>query len=312
MIVGSIRSGLVEAVHPAAVAAVAGDGAVIATAGEATGRDFYLRSSLKPIQATIADRSGAALGLEQLAVAAASHSAFPVHVTYVEQMLLEVGLDAGHLMCPPDHPSAGDAEILWAVRGRTEPERVFHNCSGKHASMLRACVTQGWPLEYTPADHPLQRMIISAAEEFAGRSLQPTGIDGCGVPTPRIDVVGLARMFARIAVDPDLARVRSAAMRYPALTRDGDRAETVIARWFPSVVKGGAMGCVGIAWPEGGIGFAAKCWTGSGPAAEIAALTVMVELGVLSGHPLAQLDEVFAPVVLGGGTPVGHLAVVER
>ena len=312
MIVGSIRSGLVEAVHPVAAAVVDAGGGVIASAGEVTGREFFLRSSLKPVQALVSERFGAALGLEQTAIAAASHSAFPVHVAYVEQMLLDVGLEAGYLRCPADYPSSRDAEVLWAARGRSKPERVFHNCSGKHAAMLRACLAQDWSLEYTAEDHPLQRAIITEAEGFAARAMTPTGVDGCGVPTPRSDVVGLARIFARIAVDPAMSKVRSATMRYPALTRDGDRPETVIARWFPGVVKGGAMGCVGIAWPEGGLGFAAKCWTGDGSAAEVAVLTMMTEMGVLSGYPLRQLETVLAPVVLGGGAPVGRLAVIER
>ncbi len=311
MIVGSIRSGLVEAVHPVAVAVVDAAGATIASSGDVSGRDFFLRSALKPIQAAVTDANGAALGLEQLAIADASHSAFPIHVAHVEQMLLEVGLDAGHLRCPPDLPSHGDAEAIWVRRGRTVPERVFHNCSGKHAAMLRACVARDWPLEYTLADHPLQHEVIAAAAEYLGRPGEPTGVDGCGVPTPRSDVVGLARMFSRVGVDPEFARVRTATMRFPSLLRDGDRPEAQIARWFPGVVKGGAMGCIGIAWPEGGLGFAAKCWTGDGAAATVAILRLMSDLGVLSRYPREQLAGVIAPEVLGGGAPVGNLAVIE-
>lgn len=312
MIIGSVRSGLVEAVHPVAVAAVDSSGRVVAASGDIADRDFFLRSAIKPIQAAVSQRNGAALGLEQLAVAASSHSAFPVHVAYVEQMLLEVGLEAGHLRCPPDHPSSGDAEVLWAQRGRSQPERIFHNCSGKHAAMLRACVANDWSLEYTARHHPLQEAVIVAAQEVTGRPVTPTGVDGCGVPTLRSDVTGLARAFARIATDADLAEVRSAAMRYTALTRDGDRPEAQIARWLPTVVKGGAMGCVGVAWIEGGIGIAAKSWTGDGAAADVAALTLMEELGLVPDHPRAQLAGLFAPEVLGGGSPVGHLAVIER
>lgn len=312
MIIGSVRSGLVEAVHPVAVAAVDASGRVAAASGDVVDREFFLRSAIKPIQAAVSQRSGAALGLEQLAVAASSHSAFPVHVAYVEQMLLEVGLEAGHLRCPPDHPSSGDAEVLWAQRGRPHPERIFHNCSGKHAAMLRACVARDWPLEYTAHDHPLQQAVIEAVTEVTGRPVTPTGIDGCGVPTLRSDVFGLARAFAHIATDRDLAEVRTAAMRYTALTRDGDRAETRIARWLPTVVKGGAMGCIGVAWAEGGMGIAAKSWTGDGAAADVAVLTIMEELGLVPSHPRAQLAGLFAPEVLGGGSPVGHLAVIER
>lgn len=312
MIIGSIRSGLVEAAHPVAVAAVDAAGGVVAANGDAAGRDFFLRSALKPIQASVTDASGAALGLEQLAIADASHSAFPVHVAHVEQMLLEVGLDAGHLRCPPDHPGSSEAAAIWVRRGRSEPERVFHNCSGKHAAMLRACVAKGWPLEYTPAEHPLQVEIMSLAEESMGRSARPVGVDGCGVPTLRSDVISLARMFSRLAVDPRFARVRTAAMRFPSLLRDGDRPEAEIARWFPGVVKGGAMGCIGIAWPEGGLGFAAKCWTGDGAAAAVAVLALMSDLGILSGYPRERLQAVMSPEVLGGGGLVGHLAVLER
>ena len=312
MIVGSIRSGLVEAVHPVAAAAVDAEGRVIAASGDVAGREFFLRSSMKPIQAAVSERHGADLGMEQLAIAGASHRGHPVHVAYVEQMLLEVGLEAGHLRCPPDRPGSAVADRLWASHGRSEPEPVFHNCSGKHAAMLRACVARDWSLEYTAANHPLQMAMVAYAAEVTRRPVTPVGIDGCGVSTPRGDVVGLATAFSRIAVDSDLARVRSAAMSFASLTRDGDGPETIIARWFPAVVKGGAMGCIGIAWPEGGMGFAAKCWTGDGAAADVAVLTLMSDLGILTGHPLRRLAEVLAPTVLGGGAPVGRLEVIER
>lgn len=178
--------------------------------------------------------------------------------------------------------------------------------------MLRACVARDWSLEYTALDHPLHGLVAGYAAEVMGRAVTPVGIDGCGVPTLRSDVVGLARAFAHVAIDPDFAHVRRAAMRYASLTRDGDRPETVIARWFPGVVKGGAMGCIGIGWPEGGMGFAAKCWTGDGEAADVAVLSLMRDLGIVSGYPLRQLAAVMAPAVLGGGEPVGHLKVIER
>ncbi len=312
MIIGSIRSGLVEAVHPVAVAAVDANGRVVASSGDVEGREFYLRSSLKPIQALISERHGANLGVEQLSIAGASHRGQPVHVAYVEQMLLEVGLEAGHLRCPPDRPGSLAADRLWASQGRSEPEAVFHNCSGKHAAMLRTCLARDWSLEYTAPNHPLHGLVAGYAAEVIGHKVTPVGIDGCGVPTLRSDVVGLARMFAHIAIDQDFVRVRSAAMRYASLTRDGDRPETIIARWFPAVVKGGAMGCIGIGWSEGGMGFAAKCWTGDGEAADVAILSLMSELGVMTGYPLRQLRSVMAPDVLGGGEPVGHLEVIER
>ncbi len=312
MIVGAVRSGLVETVHPVTVAVVDQGGTVLVTSGDAADREYFLRSAIKPVQAAVSQRLGAALGLEQLAVAAASHQGQPAHIAMVEHMLLEVGLDAGHLRCPPDWPGDTDSERLWAAMGRDRQEAVFHNCSGKHAAMLRACVAQDWSLDYVAADHPLQHEIVAAVESATGRAARPTGVDGCGAPTLRSDVVGLARAFAAIAVQPDLAEVRTAAMRFASLTRDGDRPETEIARWLPTVVKGGAAGCIGIAWPEGGLGVAAKSWSGEGTAAVLAALVVMAELGIVPEHPRHMLEAQFAPEVLGGGAPVGRWEVIAR
>lgn len=312
MIIGATRSGLVEAVFPVAVVAVDASGAVLAASGDVRDREFFMRSAIKAVQAEVSDRMGAALRLEQVALAAASHRGHPIHVAHVEQMLLEVGLEVGHLRCPPDRPGSPDADRAWAARGRSGPDRVFHNCSGKHAAMLRACVANDWPLDYTPPDHPLQRLVVTAAAEATGRAVTPVGIDGCGIPTLRSDVVGLARAFAAVATDDRFTRVRDAAMRFTALTGDGDHRESVIARAFPGVVKGGAMGCIGLGWPEGGLGFAAKCWTGDSTAAAVGLLDLMGTMGVLSGHARTLLAGVMAPPVLGGGHPVGRFEVLER
>jgi L-asparaginase II len=227
-------------------------------------------------------------------------------------MLLEVGLDSGHLRCPVDWPGSGEAEVLWRERGRKEPERVFHNCSGKHAGMLRACVARGWSLEYTDPGHPLQVEMVAAVEQATGRSATPVGVDGCSAPTMRSDTVGLARAFAYSATAAEMAEVRAATLRYAALTRGGDQPEAQVARWLPTVVKGGAAGCIGIGWPEGGIGVAAKSWSGESSAALVGALMVMEELGLVPAHPRRMLADQFAPPVLGGGAPVGRWEVISR
>ena len=307
MIVGAVRSGLVEALHPVSAVAVDESGAVIASLGDDLHREFFLRSAPKPLQATVSQRNGAALAPEQLAVAASSHSAFPVHVSHVTEMLLGIGLDHEHLLCPPDRPSRPAADRLWAARGRSAKERVFHNCSGKHAGMLRACVAQGWSLEYTSPDHPLQREIIATASEAAGRVVEPTGIDGCGVPTLRCDVTGLARVFSALVNDPQFAPAADAAARFAPLTVDGWRPEAILARWMPAVVKGGAEGCIGLGMLEHGVAFAAKSWTGISSPAVIAIIELMDQLGLIPAYQRSQLESIFRPAVLGGGQPVGAL-----
>ena len=311
MNVGSTRSGLVEAVHPVTVAAVDASGRVVETAGEDVDRPFFYRSAVKPIQAAVSQRHGADLGPEQLALACASHGGQPVHVAIVAGMLQEVGLDEARLRCPPDQPSSPSAAMRLAARGHPVERSIHHNCSGKHAAMLRACVARGWSLEYTDPDHPLQKEIVGYAAELAGAPVTPTGVDGCGVPTLRGDVTGLARVFARLASDGELRPIAENAARYASLLSDGDRPGGRLARWFPAAVKGGAMGCVGVAWLDGRMGFAAKCWTGDSAPAMVALIALIDRMGLLPEYPRSRLAGIATPAVLGGGGPVGALEVLS-
>lgn len=312
MIVGTVRNGLVEAVHPVAAVAVDSDGEVIARSGDVTDRHFYFRSAIKPVQAWVCQMNGAALGREQAAMASASHSAEPIHLALVGLMLSEVGLGPDALCCPPARPASADADRLFASLGRVAPERIMHNCSGKHASMLRACVANDWPLDYRPADHPLQVSIAAFAAEVAGAPVTPTGVDGCGIPTLRGDVLGLAQAFLAVATDPDAGHIARNVMRFTPLTSGEGRIGAEISRWVPAVVKGGAEACLGLGWPELGIAVASKCWSGNGAAAAVGLLDLLAGMGLLPDYPRRQLSGVSAPPVLGGGEPQGSLAVVER
>jgi len=311
LIVGSTRSGLVEAVHLVTVAAVDASGKVVEVIGDDADRPFFYRSAVKPIQAAVSQRRGADLGPEQLALASASHGGQPVHAAIALRMLAEVGLDASHLRCPPDSPASADAAVRLAARGEATTSALFHNCSGKHSAMLRACVAQGWSLEYTDPKHPLQEEIVEYAAEVVGAPVTPTGIDGCGVPTLRGDVVGLARAFARFTTDQELRPIAENSARFAALTSDGERAEAVLSRWFPAVVKGGAMGCIGAGWLDGSMGFAAKCWSGQGAPAMVGLIDLVDRMGLLPSYPRTQLAATSAPAVLGGGEPVGALKVLS-
>jgi L-asparaginase II len=304
------RSGLVEAVHPVAAAAVDSSGRVIDAFGADVEREFFGRSAFKPFQAAVSQRNGAGLGAEQLAVATSSHGGHPIHVSFVRSMLSERGLGEHDLLCPPDRPSSLGADRLAAAMGSSELAAVFHNCSGKHAAMLRACVARGWPLGYTAPEHKIHQEVIEIVEEATARSVTPVGVDGCGVPTLRTDVTALARGFARLTADPETRAVVDTAARFTALTADGDRRESEISRWVPAMVKAGAMGCIAALWMEGGVGFAAKAWTGDPAAAAVALVAMMDRSGILSAHQRERLVAVASPPVLGGGSPVGRYEMV--
>ncbi|MBN2113148.1 MAG: asparaginase [Acidimicrobiia bacterium] len=310
MLIGVVRSGVVESRHPVAVAAVDASGRVVFCSGPYQETPFFMRSAAKPFQAAVSRRRGPALALEQLAVAAASHGGQPVHVALAEQMLAEVGFRPEHLLCPPAWPGSPSALRRVAAAGVSAPQPLFHNCSGKHAAMLRACAASGWPLSYTDPEHPLQREICAEIEASTGEPIRAVGVDGCGVPTFGVTVAGLARAFARLATDPEMAPLADAMFRFSALTSDGDRPEVELARWCPAVVKGGAQGCIGVAW-FGGLGVGAKCWSGEELPAVVAVISALRHLGALSAYGMEMLSAVARPPVLGGGRPVGYLEVLE-
>lgn len=310
MIVRVVRSGLVEAEHPVSAAAVDGTGRVLASFGADLERVFFARSAIKPFQTFVSQRAGADLGTEQTAIASASHGGQPLHVAFVRQMLAEVDVSEADLRCPPARPSTSGADRRWYQSGSPEPRRVFHECSGKHAAMLRACRASDWSLDYTRDDHPLHTEVMDIVSTATGRSIGPVGVDGCGIPTLRTDPVALARGYASLGADSDFASILQAIGRYASLTADGERSEAVMARWIPGVVKAGAAGCIAATWSEGGVGFAAKAWTGDATAATVALVGLMDRVGIVSEYQRDRLTDVSAAPVLGGGVPVGRYELV--
>jgi L-asparaginase II len=298
----TIRSGLVESTHPWSAVVVDASGTTHWQAGDPD-RPLYYRSAVKALQATIGVEAGWAPPREHLAVACSSHSGTPAHIAIVRQILEDVGLGLGSLRCPPALPHGGSSLRMAMAAGRT-PHPVFHNCSGKHAGFLAACVTQGWPTKtYLTPDHPLQRRIADLLIEMTGDRGTHVGIDGCGAPTLGGTIRGLARAFARLSIEPRFARARDAVSTYPALTSGNDRPDGRLAMWWGGPAKGGAQGVM--AAGRHGIGIATKSHGGSITVAVLAMLEVSASLGLLPDAALDALEPDRRPVVLGGGAPVG-------
>ncbi len=299
---------MIEEYHRGAVAVSDATGRIVVAAGEVN-RPFFMRSSAKPFQAYVALQAGVSFPDTHLALACASHSGDPVHVAIVDDILSRHGLDTDALQCPPARPHP-PADRRLAVGGSTEPEARFHNCSGKHAAMLAACVVSGWdPAGYLSVDHPLQRRVGELMGEVTGDQLGPPGVDGCGAPTWRTTTAGLARAFAFLETDPRFERIRRVMGRYPLLVSGEDRPDALIGRWSGAAAKGGAAGCMGVAL--GGHGMGVKSWSGSGTVAGILAGVAMRRLGVVVGAVEWGLADVFSPPVLGGGSEVGRIRAPE-
>jgi len=307
VLVRTVRSGVTEATDEVTVLACDRSGTVLLRSGDPDEPLFY-RSAIKPFQAVAALEAGVSLPPEHLALACASHGGHPVHLAIVSAILEAGGLEESALRCPAAWPLSAAARDLQIRRGVRRPRRIFHNCSGKHATMLRACIASGWPTGgYLDPDHPLQRGILHVVAEATGVDPRPVGVDGCGAPTLRGTVRGQARGFAHLSDDERFAAVASATSRFPALVADDRRPDGRLGSWWGGPVKVGAVGLIGAG--RHGIGIAAKSRSGSSRNAVAALVAAARRLGLLSQAMVDGLEDVAEPPVLGGGRHVGSLVV---
>lgn len=201
------RGPIVESRHRGHVAAVDGEGRLVAHLGE-PGTVTYLRSSAKPFQAVPLLTSGAAerFGLTEaeLAIACGSHSGEDLHVETVARLLEKLGLDESLLKCGVHEPfDRATAERLRA-RGET-PGVLRNNCSGKHTGMLALALHLGAPPElYDDPESPVQQSVLRAVAQFSGMNADEIALstDGCGVPVFGLPVRAMALMYARLVAPP--------------------------------------------------------------------------------------------------------------
>lgn len=252
------RNGIVEARHLVHAVAVH-DGAVIAEAGDA-GLTCFMRSSSKPIQALPLARARDDLDQRDLAIASASHRATPDQIEAVRQLL--------------DKANATQDDLELGLQEGRPPEKIFHNCSGKHAGMLALCRARGWPMRgYRLPEHPVQQHAREAHEEAAEAQPNelPTATDGCGVVTFALPLERMAHAYARLEKLPQARTIADAMRAHPELVGGPDGIDLELMRaahaWF---AKGGAEGLLCAAGPTqaGTTGVALKAEDGNPRALE--------------------------------------------
>jgi L-asparaginase II len=193
-----LRSGMTEGVHHGSVIVLAPDGSTLFEAGDVDAA-FYPRSAAKPIQAVAMNRLGLALPPRLLALSAASHSGEQIHLHGAEQILTTAGFHTRDLGNPEDFPSDQVQRDRW-IAARRRPNKLAHNCSGKHAAMLASCRLRGWPSHsYLDPAHPLQQAIAATVEDLTGQHVARVAVDGCGAPLFAVSPRGLATALGRIA-----------------------------------------------------------------------------------------------------------------
>ncbi len=298
-----VRCGVVECQHHGSVVVLDPSGAVELAVGEPD-RAMMPRSSNKPLQTAGMLRLGLQLPPPLIAVATASHAGEPMHVTRVERLLTAAGLGVDALRCPPAMPGDPDEAIRRCCAG-LGPERVFMNCSGKHAAMLATCRTRGWPIEsYLDPSHALQQALGETVAELAGEPLAGVAIDGCGAPIFSISLTGLARAFRRMSLadptSPD-GQVVSACRSHPLLVSGTARRDGQLVAAIPGLfAKAGAEGVFAGALSDGRA-FAVRTHDGAKRSTEV----VVAEL--LHRWGFGGADAFRTEAVLGGGQRVGEV-----
>jgi L-asparaginase II len=287
------RGGTIEAVHRVHAVAVR-DGGIVAAAGDAR-LVAYLRSSAKPLQALPLVRARPELDDRLVAIACASHQAEPLQIAAVEDLLAAVPATEDDLEC--------------GLQEGRPPASRFHNCSGKHASMLAVCRARGWPTAgYRLAEHPLQQALhaeIAAAAELAEAEVE-AAVDGCGVLTFALPLARMAWSFSRLERLDGGPRIVAAMRAHPQLIGGERSLDTRLMRALPRwVAKGGAEGLICGASPDG-LGFALKVEDGN-----LRGLPPAVARFLPVDEPdgLAELARV--PVTSAQGEVVGEVAIED-
>lgn len=303
-----VRSGIVECEHHGSAVVLAGDGTVESQWGEPSAA-MMPRSSNKPLQLVGMLRCGLELPPPLLAVAMASHTGETMHVARVERLLTAAGLSADALRCPPAMPSDEEAARERSCAG-LGPERIFMNCSGKHAAMVATCRLKNWPLEtYLDPVHPLQLQLRSAVEDLSGETVVGVAVDGCGAPIFSISLIGLATAFHRMVTAADGSQERSvveACLANPLLVSGTHRPDAALAAGVPGLfAKAGAEGVFAGALPDGRA-FAVRTHDG----AMRATFAVVGELLHRMGVTADVVETMRTGEVLGGGKPVGSVVAV--
>lgn len=295
------RGDLIENHYRGSYVVVDSDGTLIAATGHFRA-PIYARSALKPIQALAMLDSGAAdkysVTNAEIALACASHNGDADQVSRVTQWLTRIGLSVADLECGPHAPLGRESEKTLIKNGE-KPTSLHNTCSGKHAGFLTLAQFQGASLKgYTAFDHPTQTAITEVIGEMTetDTTQAPKGVDGCNIPVIGMELRGLAIAMAKLVDPKDLspqrqqscARVVQAMQQYPDLIAGPKRFCSQIIRLTQGevLVKMGAEGVFSAAIPKQKWGLALKIDDGNMRAAEVALISLLVRLEIISDPTL--------------------------
>jgi L-asparaginase II len=224
------------------------DAEVTSVAGN-PGLITFLRSSAKPLQALLLARARPDLEGRLVAIACASHRADPAQIEAVRELLAAGG--------------ATEDDLEVGLQEGRPTQRIYHNCSGKHAGFLAVCRARGWPTAgYRLPEHPLQQEVLAEVTDAAGQT-PATGTDHCSVVTFALPLERMAAAFSRLEGREGSAMILAAMRAHPELIGGEDSLDTLLMQSHPGwLAKGGAEGLLCGITPDGA-GFALKTEDGA-------------------------------------------------
>lgn len=319
------RGGILECVHRGHICGVSDTGAVTHATGDP---DFvtFLRSSAKPIQVLPVIERGLdkqyRLSDGEIAVMTGSHRAEPFHVKALESILSKTGGHEDELVCLPTYPLGETAREDLLKKGLPK-RRIYHNCSGKHLSILMLCRALGCSTEdYWDIDNAAQQEILRHISIVAGYPAADikVGVDGCGVPVFALPLRALAGAYMRMACPdtiPDPS-VRRAVERVTRLMNEnyemvsGTNRICSLLLMDPNIVaKGGAKGVYCFGLKRERLGFAIKVMDGSEDEWPFIVASILEQIGYENEETIHRLYRAFPlDVKNDNGRIVGKSKVV--
>jgi L-asparaginase II len=286
------RGGKIESQHYGHVVVVDNEGKIVFALGDPR-FVTYIRSAAKPFQAMplYEDAVPEIFGLtdDEMAVVMSSHNGEAKQVAAVTRILKKIGRASEDLQCGVHEPLGAAVAQVLRERG-VAPTVLHHNCSGKHAGMLAACVNHGWPCEnYLDPAHPHQLRILQTLARWAWlpKNEIGVGVDGCSAPVFAMPLYNLARMYVSLVSSTEavVQRIVQTFANYPHMIAGHERFDTDLMNVTNGrlIAKVGAEGiqCVGVRAPEP-LGIALKMVDGSGRATPTVTIAVLNVLGLLT------------------------------
>jgi len=250
-----------------------------------TGKPFMLGPLLRMASNDFSD--------EEIALFASSHNGQRQHVKLARHVLRRHGLSAEILQLSPQLPIVPHLELDPPLSRGMLVDPLQNNCSGKHAALALLAQRLGQdPATYHLPGEPALSSVINHLESLANRvsSHFSVLVDGCGIPTFGLSLLGIARLYSEMAsvhcTSPELGRVRNAYLRHPEAVGGACRASTAILA-SGLLAKEGFDGLFVLADPavRGGCAVVIKIDSGSDIVAEAVALELA---GALVGSELGS------------------------